>query len=81
MNAEWYERVMDGYNVGVWGHPTAEYCAVKRAWSLFKDHIPNWIIAPRIRASKAETFADLRTAIQDCLDAYERKMASVRGKQ
>ena len=30
--------------------------------------------------AKAETFDDLRQAVRDCGDAYERKMAQVRNK-
>jgi hypothetical protein len=81
MNTEWIiENLVNPHDPGLSASRTAEYCRVKRAWNLVKGHVPNWIIAPRIRAAKAETFDDLRQAVRDCGDAYERKMAQVRNK-
>lgn len=39
-----------------------------------KNMIPNWVVGPRIKASKAETFQELRSAIIAVCEAYQAKM-------
>ena len=42
-----------------------------------KNMIPGWIVGPRIKASKAETFQELRSVIIAVCDAYQAKLEKV----
>ena len=42
-----------------------------------KNMIPSWIVGPRIKASKAETFQELGDAIAAVCASYQSKMEKV----
>lgn len=57
------------------GLPGFERDAAKMFFTReLKGHIPTWIIGPRIKASKAETFQELQAAMDQVFSAWDAKM-------